>query len=50
MKTKEEILKMNKEQIKNYKKDSDFVSKNKNVNCVSCNSCNSCNSCFYWFL
>jgi hypothetical protein len=45
MKTKEEILKMNKEELNNYKWDDDLDKKKDYSYCYSCSYCSNCFNC-----
>ena len=45
MKTKEEILKMSKEELENYKWNDDLNKKDKNIYCSDCFNCSDCYLC-----
>jgi hypothetical protein len=49
MKTKEEILKMNKEELINYKWDDDLDKSKENSNCYNSSDCSNCSNCFNCF-
>ena len=45
MKTKEEILKMNKEELSDYKWSDDLDKQKENTNCSVCSYCSDCSDC-----
>ena len=45
MKTKKEILKMNKKELENYKWNKDLDNKKENINCSNCHNCSDCSYC-----
>ena len=48
MKTKEEILKMNKEELEDYKWSDDLdLKEDQNINCSDCSNCSYCSDCLY---
>ena len=49
MKTKEEILKMSKEELNSYKWSEDLDLKNDCTNCTNCSNCSDCLYCSYCF-
>ena len=45
MKTKEEILKMSKEELEDYKWSDDLDNQKENINCYMCSNCYECYKC-----